>query len=263
MDAYYEAPGGLLPLEWLDLPENDHRGMQVSAKYKIDPARLPSIARVEEGRKAGKRYLRADGLLDVHAGSRYLVVSQRFKDLVEEFEPGVHFFKNVEIQMLDGKPFDGQYYIFSAQQGADFLLTEMSGIKWWYHSDDPSNIGEYGPPHLQHIGPLRRDILRKNYKSSESKIFISKPQVAGMHIYIGWRARIGTGVFFSDAFYEAFVARKMRYLQVACYCTEVDVPWDEEENFGPALDWLRKHPATSEALAAEWLRTWLDRTPQL
>jgi hypothetical protein len=92
-------------------------------------------------------------------------------------------------------------------------------------------------------------------KSRKYKIFISSKPIKDWHIYTGNRAGFRHGVFFSDEFYAAIKAEKIQFLKAEAYCDEVDVPWDEEENFGPALQWIRENTPPSEAVAKSW--AWL------
>jgi hypothetical protein len=215
----------------------------ISSKIKIDPERLsrfPTSATHQDRKKL------ADFMM--MPGSN--ACNQRFKNLVERFEPGVHLFHPITLNRKNGTPYEEPYYIFSAQQGADFILTKMSGMEWWYGPTEIKREGDIPyPPRLN-----QNDFFMLQ-KSRKYKIFISSKPIKDWHIYTGNRAGFRHGVFFSDEFYAAIKAEKIQFLKAEAYCDEVDVPWDEEENFGPALQWIRENTPPSEAVAKSW--AWL------
>jgi hypothetical protein len=227
---------------WFNWDDNEHiaANFGISSKVKIDAERLakfPTTATQQDKKP----------LVDFMVMPGNNACNQRFKDLVERFEPGVHLFLPVTLKRKDGTPYEEPYYIFSAQQAADFILTKMSGMEWWY---GPTEIKKQGdiprPPRLNQVTFFATQGYRKH------KIYISSQPVKGWHIYTGNRAGFNNGVFFSDEFYRAVKAEKIQFINAAAYCDEVDVPWDEEENFGPALQWLRENTPPNE----EWARIW-------
>jgi hypothetical protein len=226
--------------------DDDEHGaarLGISSLAKIEPERLakfPSSATQQDKKK----------LVDFMVMPGSNVCNQRFKDLIERFEPGVHLFHPVTLKQKDGTPYEEPYYIFSAQQAADFILTKMSGMEWWYGPTEIKKEGDIPyPPRLNQNDFFMRQDYRKH------KIYISSRPIKGWHIYTGKRAGFNNGVFFSDAFYAAVKAEKIQFLKVQSYCDEVDVPWDEEENFGPALQWIRENIPPSDEVACVW--AWL------
>ena len=147
-------------------------------------------------------------------------VSQRFKDLVEEFEPGVHQFMPLKLRFENGEPLPQMYYVFNCMVAVDAVLVEPSGLLW--HTDVASrqpaiSIDGYAP------------------------IFLSTKITKSIHLWTGlYLDPVGHGVFCSDAFQKQLKKRKIRFLEQT-YCEELDVPWRAEENIQPALDWEAEH----------------------
>lgn len=241
--AYYmnfdlDRHGSYGYFEW----DDDDRAFSIgiSSKVKIDAERLsrfPTSA-THKDRKKLADFMRMPG------GN---ACNQRFKDLVERFEPGVHLFHPITLKRKDGAPYEEPYYIFSAQQAADFILTKMSGMEWWYGPTEIKKPGDIPrPPRLDQVTFFATQDYRKH------KIYISSHPIKGWHIYTGFRAGFNNGVFFSNEFYKAVKSEKIKFLTEQSYCDEIDVPWDEEENFGPALQWIRENTPPNE----EWARIW-------
>lgn len=55
----------------------------------------------------------------LYSGTLHLALSQRFKDIIETFEPGLHQFQPVEVITKSGKPSETQYYYFRNLQCLD------------------------------------------------------------------------------------------------------------------------------------------------
>lgn len=148
--------------KWLDGPGIPPI-LTLSWRREVKSSDVGSIARVDSELRYSKRLTRTDGLIDIECVSLIPVVSARFKALVEQFEPGVHFFKPIRMEMVSGEPFDGEHYIFFAQQAADFWLTKMSQTRWTYQSDDPESK-DYWPPYLDST-QLRMHKYERNPRS--------------------------------------------------------------------------------------------------
>ena len=143
-------------------------------------------------------------------------VSQRFKDLVDEFEPGVHQFLPLNLRRESGSPIEENYYVFNCMISIDAILQKESGLSW----------GVVEKLNLPFIS-IRKD----------KPIVMSSPAIEGRHLWKGlYLQPTGSGVFCSDAFERALKNQKIRFLKQTC-CREVDIPWLPEENIQPALDW--------------------------
>lgn len=58
-------------------------------------------------------------------------VSERFRDLVEELEPGLHGFHPLPHVRKDGTPVEGRYFIFDDREPVDAIVEEASpGVNW-------------------------------------------------------------------------------------------------------------------------------------
>ncbi len=161
-------------------------------------------------------------------------VGERFKTLVESFEPGVHQFFPLELFRKDGTPVDEPYYIFNCTVSFDSILLKHSEAKW-VNLDKPE---EY--PRLEIV--------------SMQKQVLSKQAIEGHHIWSHLRQRM-RGLFVSDAFHKQLKKNKIKYL-FSRKCEELDVPWIEEENLGPLLDYERKHGLEKS------LKPWLKLNPE-
>ncbi|WP_068319009.1 imm11 family protein [Polycladidibacter hongkongensis] len=83
-----------------------------------DPENVPRTAR----RTKKKR------IPDVFQTAGRCVASQRFKDLLEEFEPGVHQFFPLTLIDHDGSKVQPDYYIFNCTVAVDSILLKESGL---------------------------------------------------------------------------------------------------------------------------------------
>lgn len=178
----------------------------------VEPELVPRIAEPRPGRGGRKLY-------DVFPTFGASAVSSRFRDLVEDMEPGVHQFFELELRQKDGSPFPGQYYAFNCCQQIDTILVRESRLEW-----------EKETGHRPRISLVPSDVL-----------VTSGPERAGRHL---WRelyvAR--SYIMASDAFMIEMRKRKLIGLQIVNSGKEVDVPYDAEEQVGPLLAWLRENP---------------------
>jgi hypothetical protein len=183
----------------------------LSRGFWIDPDLMPKSARQTRDKR----------LHDVIPMPGMNAVNQRFKDLVEEFEPGIHQFIPLELHDRKGVPIEDQYYVFNCMVSMDALLVRESGLHW--QVDEPS-----GQP-----------IIRIN---TRKPMVLSKPAIGSHHLWMGLYLHPHTrdDVFCSNAFQKELKARKIRYLDQKP-CEELDLPWTPEDNIQPALDWEKVH----------------------
>jgi hypothetical protein len=147
-----------------------------------------------------------------------VAVSQKFKDLVEEFEPGIHAFAPLILERKNGERFEEFYYLFSTQQDVDCLITD----------NDPGNFRHYwtNEEGTKQIICLATDPGRE--------VLLSTSAIIGKHL---WTAGL-TGenqMFVSDAFRERLTKRFRGRIRLDRYCIEVDRQWIAEEQMGPLL----------------------------
>ncbi|MCY1707284.1 imm11 family protein [Pannonibacter sp. SL95] len=147
-------------------------------------------------------------------------VHQRFKDLVEEFEPGVHQFFPLALRDKNGVPLPDPYYIFNCLVRLDAVLVAESGLSW-----GSEKIPEGRP---------------ESSISFDSQLVFSRPAIAGHHLWVGDYLWQHGKIYVSDAFYAELRARKIRFFRFAQY-PELDIPWIAEEQIKPMLDWEASH----------------------
>jgi hypothetical protein len=187
------------------------------------PSDLPITARQDKAYR-GK-------LDDMTIVVNNVAVSQKFKDLVEEFEPGIHAFAPLILERKNGERFEEQYYLFSTQQDVDCLITD----------NDSDNF--------EHLWTNERGVKQILCRLSDGgrNIPISKPVIAGKHL---WTAGLlgQTELFVSDSFKAALSKKCRGYLSTQDRCVEVDRPWIAEEQMGPLLPRHRAFVASGRTM---------------
>uniref|UniRef100_UPI003BA9DC04 imm11 family protein n=1 Tax=Stappia sp. TaxID=1870903 RepID=UPI003BA9DC04 len=181
-----------------------------SRGYWVDPARQP---------RSGQQTTRKK-IPDIFPLPGLNAVRQRFKDLVEEFEPGVHQFMPLVLRDKDGKQIDDQFYVFNCTVSFDAILVREMGLEPVQEGKEPPDYHFY----------------------SHNKIFVSRPRIEGHHLWMGHHLRpVGTWVFISDELHSEMKNRKIRYFKEE-HPDVLDVPWRAEEQIKPILDWEASHP---------------------
>jgi hypothetical protein len=163
--------------------------------YALDPASLP------------KRILWASGKDAIPDVLPWFAVSPRFRDLVEQFEPGVHQFVPVEIyKARDGSPV-ATYYWFIVCQRLDSVDREHTSFLWKAPKDEP------GAGHW-----TRHVIDRVTLDMTEipnAKLVFNNKQAANHHIWHDPHLlNFGNGLC-SDAFAEAAISANFTGLSAA------------------------------------------------
>jgi hypothetical protein len=183
------------------------------------------------------------------------VCSQRFKDFVESWEPGLHFFEPFILKRKTGEDL-GAWYKYSVGQDVDCLLTEGmekhftghpdhdGSTNWSFHISQAMTQAWYAELHPD--------------KSDEPPLRVSSEAIAGVHLctlgILGVRG-VDSPMLMSDAMYAAFRKEKFRELDYVCRAEIVDQPWRAEDNMGPMLDKWR-------AREAEIARCWPKDPPR-
>ena len=211
--VYYLSAGstgveGIDSATWdiLDVPDDElNRRIEYAEPDEVHPSALQDNAlRKEQGywvkpETLPKKVLWAKGttptLPDVLFG---FAVSSRFKDLVEDFEPGVHQFVPVEIyHSRAGEPV-ATYYWFIVGQRLDSVDREHTTFVWKkskYGDDD----GFWSDQTLD-----KKTFQFTTIKDAE--LVFSKTQVDGHHIWHDPHVLSFNNGLCSDAFAEALIA---------------------------------------------------------
>jgi hypothetical protein len=171
---------------------------------------------------------------DVFFVDSAVAVTRRFKDLVEQFELGLHFFVPIELQFFDGSVMPGEFFYFNCNVDIDCVLTDNK--EEWFEE-----LGGTLMPTLQFIQKL-----------TPLEISLSKPQIEGRHLWtggiLGWNQ-----LFISDEFCVALRKNRIREIEIRRECQEVERPWVPEEHMGPLLDKWRDYVASGRNLNTGWI----------
>lgn len=166
------------------------------------------------------------------------VCNQRFKELVESFEPHMHCFIPIELIDDKGATLDGNFYYFTTQQDVDCILTDNAPE--WFKKRNPrdpnSNI---------------KSNIRAFKEKRDPDIFLSQPQIEGRHLWtagqLAW-----SFLFVSDEFKGAWSKARMRGLTMLKKCKLEDRPWVAEEQMGPMLEDWRRYEASGRTIGGNW-----------
>jgi hypothetical protein len=162
--------------------------------YAVNPDTMP------------KRVLWASGKYDVPDILPWFAVSPRFRDLVEQFEPGVHQFLPVEIyKKRTGAPV-ATYYWFVVCQRIDSVDRAHTTFDWQAPKDEPE-AGHWSA-HIFKTEPLEM------IKIEGAKLVFNNSQVAGHHIWNDPHISPGGDHLCSDAFGKAALAANFTGLAV-------------------------------------------------
>lgn len=74
-------------------------------------------------------------LYDFFQIGQIFCVSDRFRNLIEKFEPDTHKFFEVSILDKGGNKFAGRYFLFNICTSVDALIIEKSSLKKYYSAD--------------------------------------------------------------------------------------------------------------------------------
>ena len=121
----------------------------------------------------------------------YWGVRQKFKDLVESREPGVHQFFPIELQYKDGHPEDDKIYIFNICHTIDAIRFDKSNISW-------NTVGR--------LPPLP-SIVRSPFH-----LVLEKDKIRGLHVWRGEREG-RANVYFSDQLYDDVQRLKLKSIE--------------------------------------------------
>jgi hypothetical protein len=195
-----DAPKFFVPREAVEVSENILR-RRAPGIYESD--KLDSVLGVHIG-KTGKRIelgpityveritrARKKPLPIMQIGGTVWAVDETFRAIVEQFEPGVHQFIQMEVRGADGLPSGIPYYVFNVCQRITGVDLERSNVCWNTRADGSKFA---------------------SVPSYNDQILVHGSAVVGKHIwrddYFFWEA-----VFCSDAIRRAFRAAKLNMLE--------------------------------------------------
>lgn len=115
-------------IEFVD-PPSAYPAYGLSICFPIEPESMPSRGKME--RPWSKP------IPDVFRTPGLNAVSQRFKALVEQFEPGLHQFFPLIVQDYEGAPLQENLYIFNCAVGIDAIIFRSSKPNWFKDEFNP------------------------------------------------------------------------------------------------------------------------------
>jgi hypothetical protein len=207
--------------DWVDEDAvAERRGLVGSGMSLSRPLSAKNVPGAARSRSKAKKPPSPDVFIVAYS----VACNQRFKDLVEEFEPGKHLFAPIELQYDDGRKMVGEFYFFNCNVDIDCVLTDNEGS--WFANGRDRIISAINSIHR--LTPIQ--------------LSLSKPQIEGHHLWtggpIGWNQ-----LFVSNEFADALKKHRIRGTQRWRECYEVDRPWIAEEHMGPLLDKWRAYVA--------------------
>jgi hypothetical protein len=128
--------------------------VQMKQGYRVDPATAPKAMLYEDGGR----------LPDIISNQQVLVVCDRFRNLVERFEPGLHQFIPVDIFAPGHDGPIGRYHWFVVCQRLDSVDRDETTFKWKLDYTGESGFWS------------NRDI-------EDAKLVFSSSKTAGHHIW--------------------------------------------------------------------------------
>jgi|GEM_PF-5539735 len=215
-DSYYGPY-----FDWVD-PEGveEKRGLVGSGLSLSRPLSEKNVPKAARSRNGAKKPPATDVFICDYA----VACNVSFKDLVEEFEPGLHLFAPIELQYDDGTPMEGSFFFFNCNVDLDCVLTDNKD-EWFIFAGD-RYVSEM--PLIQKRTPL--------------EISLSKVQIEGHHLWtggpLGWNQ-----LFVSNEFCQAMKKVRITGAQKWRECHEVDRAWVADEHMGPLLDKWRNYVA--------------------
>jgi hypothetical protein len=159
-------------------------------------------------------------LADVFGLGASEVVSERFKEIVDTLEPGVHQFFPVTVLNHLGETWPGRFYIFRIMTVLSALHVDRSGVKWFkFRSERKPGA----PKYFLAI-------------SNPREYYFNRDRVKGYHFWIH-DPDFMSDVFCSLEARNAIVAAKIPYLMwKKKECIVIDTPWRPEGNVQPFDD---------------------------
>ena len=136
------------------------------------------------------QFIRGNKLYDwfgLNSNGNDSLVSDRLKRLIEEFEPGVHQFKPVEIVHQDGSPYPDQYWSFICCSLIDAVSPDLGGVRKDYCTSKPDT---YPDLYLW-------TVAGSTVPNAHEKLAVYKDRIAGRAVW--WDEHYRSSMFVSDA----------------------------------------------------------------
>jgi hypothetical protein len=168
---------------------------------------------------------------DVFIVINAFAVSNRFRDVVEQFEPGMHGFAPLKLYRKNDALIEGEYFLFSAQQDLDCLITD----------NNPSLFEDLGT-----LADDRKHILCRLTEPGRP-LSMSRPQIEGKHLWTAGLLGLNHA-FCSDDLQKAFKKARLSYRRIDRHCVELDRPWIAEEQMGPLLPRWKAYVASGRTV---------------
>ena len=177
IELYAETEQGVMDVQ----QEGYWRCIEFAEPDKVHPSALGENKSAQEQgywvkpETMPKQYLWANGskpLPDVLPG---MVVCPRFKELVDQFEPGVHQFIPVAIFKAKGEEAVATYYWFIVGQRLDSVDRERTTYMWKAPDDDPQ-AGHWVD---RHFDPATSRMIRL----PDASLAFSSDMISGHHIW--------------------------------------------------------------------------------
>jgi hypothetical protein len=144
----------------------------LSVGYPIDAGRFATVARQQKNKK----------IHDVFPLPGVNAVSERFKEIVESYEPGVHQFFPVELFDKAGDRVPTNYYIFNCTVCVDAVLVEHSEVRWSQRRVEP-----YDPfPRIDHSSDTAAAVDFHGH-AGDHRRFIGTEEAGGVAHILGRR----------------------------------------------------------------------------
>jgi hypothetical protein len=118
-------------------------------------------------------------------------VSEDLRECIEELEPGVHEFREVEVLRKDGSAFDKRYYAMNVRQ---IVKDAVDWDRTTARSTEAHGV---------------RILMQPKSELSGRVIAITKAPIAGLHFWIPQETFSGTCFGVSDALHGMLVKRKL------------------------------------------------------
>lgn len=209
--------------EWNKAVSN---GVAPKIKFRPNGLVLPKYAIAEDFSTQGKCTTKRKTLPHIFRGnSGHPVVTQQWRDLIEEVEPGIHGFHEVELLDFKGRPFDsGPYYFFYCMRFVDSIVLQLSAVSIF------ERILKVNGKDIPYTTNFLKFELDKKTGRAVADVTISSRRVSGQHL---WRPAYQLSAFqmffISDELAASMRKHKInnvRYFSVK----EANEDWEPEEN---------------------------------
>ncbi|MCA1440446.1 hypothetical protein I6F07_09510 [Ensifer sp. IC4062] len=183
-------------------------------------------------------------IVDVFPLPGFACVGERFRVIVEAFEPGVHEFYPIQLKSRKGVPHEESHFLINVCQRFDSILVKGIDLEWGRRVAG----GLEGMPYLSRMG-------------TKPPLPVSRTTIAGRHLWLNYWVWEG-GIMVSDQLRAALMDAKLRRLKFkepwAERFDEVDSPFDYREQVPHIVDWMEANkPAAMLEAHLNWVKTYM------